>query len=479
MDGEGIRVYTVPMGAWAKVRQFFDRSEPLRAPMDDPFIQIDREQAAASLRLRERGAEQGALEQPPGSMQALDAVEGDVVSFIQEHFERAQIDAANNVRTYDSRLAGLALIGNLSSIRTEAQVALGDFKAEVVNGRGRLANSRDEIVESYAELKDFKAANGLGRRPAHDVPPAIATYGTMAVCWLMETVANSILLRLNDDMGWLGGVVAAAIVGAINVFVAAVVGRLVWPWVNRRESGARAVGWMGVALWFAFVIVWNLMAAHYRDAKSMGLPEPETAALAMLGQGLHSIYSYGLLVAGVVFAVAAAIAGYRMDDPFPGYGPVSRRHLDRCDFYVDDVETATAELTSIRNRAIQEATDVRMELGRQLATRQQVLAHRDAFRRRYEEHAEQLEATANALLQEYRTANRAARSTPAPTRFDLPWTLPRAPLPHAPGEDIPKSAVDEAQADLEDTIRQISRAFDEAIDSFEPLDELKRRIADG
>ncbi|HEX8553286.1 MAG TPA: hypothetical protein VF695_01140 [Sphingomonas sp.] len=446
--------------------------------MDDPFIQIDRAEATSSLRLRERGAEQGGLELPPPSMQTLDVVEADVAAFIQDHFERAQIDAANSIRTYDSRLNGLSLIANLSSIRTQARIALSDFKAEVVNRRGRLTNSRDAIVDSYAELNDFRKENRL-RRPAHAAAPGSATIGTILVCWLLETIANSMFLRLGDSMGWLGGVIAAAVVGAINVGVAAVVGRMVWPMVNRRETRMRAVGWLLTAAWFVLTIIWNLLAGHYRDAKSLGLPSPETAALGMLGSGLESIYSYGLLIAGLVFAFGAAISGYKMDDPYPGYGPVSRRHAKRCEDYVEDVEDATGELTAIRDDAVGEATDVRMELGRQLAQRQQILTHRDAFRRRYEEYAGHLEATANALLQEYRTANRAARTTEAPTRFDMAWTLPRSTLPHAPGEDVPRSAIDAAETDLEQTVTEISKAFDEAIGSFEPLDELKRRIADG
>ncbi|MBB3909761.1 hypothetical protein [Sphingomonas desiccabilis] len=446
--------------------------------MDDPFIQIDRAEAASSLRLRERGAEQGALELPAASMQTLDVVEAEVAAFIQDHFERAQIDAANSIRTYDSRLNSLSLIANLSSIRTQAKIALSDFKAEVATRRGRLTTSRDAIVDSYAELRDFRKKTDL-RRPAHDAPPTSATIGTILVCWLLETIANSMFLRLGDSMGWLGGVIAAAVVGAINVGVAAVVGRLVWPLVNRREPMMRSIGWLGIVAWFVLTVLWNLLAGHYRDAKSLALPSPETAALGMLGSGLESIYSYGLLIAGMVFAFGAAISGYKMDDPYPGYGPVARRHASRCEDYVAEIEDATEELTGIRNDAVGEATDVRMELGRQLAQRQQILTHRDAFRRRYEEYAEHLEATGNALLQEYRTANRAARSTPVPARFDMAWTLPRAPLPRAPGEDVPRSAIDAAEADLEQTVTDISAAFDEAIESFEPLDELKRRIADG
>lgn len=466
------------MGVFEKLRDLFDRSEPLSAPMNDPFIQLDREAAAKSLRLRERGAEQGALNLPPSSMEALDVVESEVAALIQDHFKRAQIDAANSMRTYDSRLSALSLIANLSSIRTHAKVALSDFRSEVVIRRGRLANSRDAIRDSYAELRDFRKENGL-RRPAYEVPPNSATIGTILVCWLLETIANSIFLRLGDSMGWLGGVIAAAVVGAINVGLAAVVGRLVWPMVNRREQSMRALGWISICLWLTLTAAWNFLAGHYRDAKSLGQPSPETVALDMLGSGLESIYSYGLLAAGLVFAIGAAISGYRMDDPYPGYGAVARRHAKRCEDYVADVEDATGELTAIRDDAVREATDVRMELGRQLAQRQQILAHREAFRRRFEEYSEHVEAIANALLQEYRTANRAARSNEAPRHFDVAWRLPRAPLPTIPGEDVPRSAVDAAEADLEQTVSDISAAFDEAIDSFEPLDELKRRIADG
>ncbi|MDK2768327.1 MAG: hypothetical protein KYX69_11485 [Sphingomonas sp.] len=446
--------------------------------MDDPFIQLDRDALARELRLRERGGEQGTLELPPSTAQAPDSVEADVEVRIRDHFKRAQIDAANAIRTYDSRLGGLELLANLSSIRTQASVAVGDFKTEVINRRGRLSTRRDAIRDSYEELRDFRRENGL-RRPAHDVPPDVVTIGSMLVFWLLETILNSMFLRLGDDMGWIGGVFAAAAVGAINVGIAAAVGRKVWPLVHHRSVPMRALAWTGITAWLVLTVVWNLLAGHYRDAKALGIESPETAALGMLTSSLDSLYSYGLLGLGLVFAIGAAMAAYKMDDPFPGYGPVWRRHAGRCEDYVAGVEDASAELLHIRDEAIGEATDVRLELGRQLSQRHQILAARDAFRRRYEEYVEQLEATGNALLQEYRSANRASRTTPEPVHFDQIWKLTYEPLPPAPGEDIPRSAIDAAEHDLEATVSHIARAFDEAIDSFEPLDDLKRRIEDG
>jgi hypothetical protein len=163
------------MGAWAALKEFFDRSEPTFAPMNDPFIQLDRTAVAERLQLRQRGEAQGAQGLPSSEMQALDNVEADVVAFVAEHYSRAQIDTANSIRTYDSRLNGLTLLSKLSSITATASTAVSDFKAEVANRRNRLSNSRDASASSYSELRDFRAEHGL-KRPAHAVPDAVVTF---------------------------------------------------------------------------------------------------------------------------------------------------------------------------------------------------------------------------------------------------------------------------------------------------------------
>ena len=104
------------MGGFSKLKEMFVRSEPLLAPMDDPFIQIDKNGTSERLKLRERGAEQGALEQPPAQLRTLDAVESEVVAHVHELYSRAQSDAANSVRTYDGRLAELVHLQSVEQI---------------------------------------------------------------------------------------------------------------------------------------------------------------------------------------------------------------------------------------------------------------------------------------------------------------------------------------------------------------------------
>lgn len=465
------------MGGLSKLKEMFVRAEPMLAPMDDPFIQIDKIATSQRLKLRERGAEQGALEQPPSHLNTLDAVEAEIVTDIHETYSRAQTDAANSIRTYDGRLAELVLLQSVSQIGVSAKLAVGDFKLSVANALNRLSNSGDAIASSYSELREFRTEHSL-RRPAHRATSSAAGLGYILLSWALETALNAVLLRQNDSMGLLGGVVAAAAIGALNVGVAAVVGRLVWPLTQHRTNAKRVLGWSGIALWLGFVAIWNWGAAHYRDAKVTGLPNPEVEALAMMTGGLDSIYSWALLIAGAVFAVMAALSGYRMDDPYPGYGRVARRHDERCQIYAEDVESATIQLKEIRDDAIDEAVSIRTELDRQQAERGQILAARDAFVRRFSEFSNQLETIANALLQDYRTANLTARTTAAPEGFSNRWALQKSVLPPAPPMVVKEDDVRAAEVALDATTSEISSAFDQAIQQFEPLDQLKRRLGD-
>lgn len=465
------------MGGLSKFKELFARRELLFAPMDDPFIQIDKVATSERLKLRERGAEQGQLEQPPGHLRTFDATEAEVIAHILEIYARAQNDAGSSVRSYDGRIAELAQLGSVSAISAAARRAAGDFKAAVANAMNSLSNSRDAIESSYAELRAFKADNDL-QRPAHRPISGVAAWGAIAVSWAIETALNALLLRQNDAMGYLGGVVAAGVVGALNVGLAAVVGRHIWPLTVHKKTATKALGWVFTAFWMLIVGVWNLGAAHYRDAKVSGVENPEVQALAMMTGGLDSIYSWGLLIAGILFAGIAALSGFRMDDPYPGYGRVSRRHEERCRAYADDVADATEDLKDIRDEAVDEAASVRDGLEAQHAERGQILAARLDFARRFGEFSNQLEVIANGLLQDYRTANLAARSTPAPDTFLTAWTLPKSVLPPPPPSTVSDADIKAAEAALDDAISSVSAAFDDAITRFEPLDELKRKLSD-
>lgn len=467
------------MSPFQALRQFFTPKVDAWAPMDDPFVQIDRREAAKILRLEERGAEYGKQELPPASLRTFDPVEAEIISSINEHLNRAQIDGANQGRTYDQRLSELHLLHELAAIRSATEKALGDFKTEVMNWANRLANRRDAIADSYEELRTFKRANGL-TRPVHSVNTLVVPLSTIAFAWLAEALGNSFFLKENDELGIIGGVIAAMVIAALNVAVSVYVGRTIIPRTNLREQSRRVPAYIGIALWALFLIIWNLGAAHFRDAKTAGIESPEAAALQMAWAnplGLDSLYSWALFVIGILAALLSARAGYLMDDPFPGYGAIGRRHGERCEDYAEEIATANEALKGIRDHAIEEAREVKRELGQQFRERARIMAAYETFRRRFAEHQEHLEDAANNLLTTYRFANRAHRTTPVPTHFDTSWEIAKTHLPDLHDEPLREADIKAAEEALDDSVGRISEAFDGSIHSFQSLDSLKRELA--
>lgn len=469
------------MTAFEKFKNLFGRRDTTIALPTSPFIVIDREIAIERLKLDAKGQANGEAGYPPASSQSFDDVEAEIVAEISEYAQRAQIDASTSFRVYGERISELALLRELSSLTGASEQAIGDYRATVIKRKGELALAKDAIRESYLELDDFKAEHSI-RRPAHRGILPIYAYSTIGIAWFVESAANTAFLRVNDDAGLIGGFVAAAVVAAVNVFISAFVGRKVLPYLSYRHQPQRTYAHIGAAIWFVALVAWNLLAGHFRDAKAAGLTNPEGAALALFADNLfrfESIYSYGLLAAGLLFAVGAAIAGFKMDDPYPGYGDIYRRHEDRCEDYAEQIEESISDLQDIRDDAIERAEGLRAELGKQFRERGDILAKRESLRTRYRDHQDYLEAQANALLSHYRGVNTRARSDPAPKHFQNRWELPRTELPLITDEPVVDAEVVRAQEALQQSIATITMAFNEAIESFEHLDRIKGDLGHG
>jgi hypothetical protein len=463
------------------LKKFFTSSVPGHAPMDDVFVQIDRENWIKDLKLVERGKEQGELNLPRADDDSLDVVESDIVSRIGDELNAAQIYVRNQTQAYESRLANLQLLHELGSIRGATKKATGDFETLVIDWRNRLSNRRDAIRESYHDLKLFKTQNGL-TRPAFEVPSKVVTFGSIALAGLAEIFGNAIFLRVNDDLGLLGGVLAAIMVAAVNIVVAVVVGYFVWPRAHLRNTSARTTAFVGIGLWVLFLGVWNFLAAHYRDAKSLGMDDPQGAAARLLVEQpfhLQGIYSWGILIIGIIAAVISARSAYRMDDPFPGYGERARQHRGRCEEYADEVAEANRQITGVRDDAISDAEEVKRQLEIQLRERDRIAAAYDRLISRFDEHQDRLEETANVLLSTYRNANRQARSLPEPKHFGQKFALQRSTVTPLHRPEVREADVRSAQSALTKCVDEVDEAFRQTIGRFEPLDKLRAELERG
>lgn len=469
------------MSALKSLKQFFKPTDPGRALTTDPFIAIDRESAIKKLRIDERAKINGESNLPDERSTGFDEVESEIIAQITEFATRAHANAQNHLQIYGKRISELALLRELSAITGESRKAIADYRSTIIRREGRLSLAKDAIKESYQELADFKKDHGL-RRPAHRGLLPIYAWSTIIVSLVVEALFNTAFLRVNDDLGLVGGFVAAIIVAAVNVGISAMFGRFAFPYLWHKDGDKKALASVGLAVWLVFLLVWNLLAAHFRDAKSDGLAEPEKQALELLINspfGLTSIYSYGLLAAGFTFAFLSAIAAFKMKDPYPGYGDIYERHEQRCDEYADEIEIALDELEETRNDAIEDATATKANLGAQFRERGLIITNRLGLMTRYQNHLRYLEQMANTLLSHYRSENKRHRVNQPPNHFNETWVLQYTDLPPPPDEPKIDDEVQRAQAALEQAIKQVSDAYDSAIEELEHLDAIKRSLGNG
>lgn len=469
------------MSPLAALKRFFNSSVEGHAPIDDPFIQIDRDGICKSLKLVERGEEQGKLNQPSETSTDYDVVENDIISHVGSLLNDAQINARNQVQSYETRLSHLQLLHEVGEIKAAALKASGDFETLVIDWQNRLSVRRDSIRESYFDLKKFKSENQLSR-PAVEVPSKIVSFGSIALAALAEVFGNAIFLSEHDENGYLGGIFAAILVALVNVGLAVAAGFFVWPRAHLRNAFDERIAWLGISLWLAVMLVWNLLAAHYRDAKSSDLPNPPEAAMTLLTSQplvLSGIYSWGILLIGIIAALVAARSAYRMEDPFPGYGERSRQHEQRCEDYAAAVADANRELTGVRDDAINDATEAKAQLGKQLRERHRIEAAYVRFAKRYEQHQDRLEETMNYILSVYRNANRQHRNTTDPLHFARRYMLSRDVTDPPFFAPIRERDIEQSEASLSGCIEDVSKEFSVAIRKLEPLDRLKAELSHG
>lgn len=467
------------MGAFGGLERLFSDRVDGYAPIDDKFVRPDRKATAKAMQVAEHGEEQGKLDLPPTDAKDPDHYEREVISTVREHLNKAHIDAGNSVTTYEGRLGNLSLLYGTSAIKGEVARTLGDIKLRVKEWDDTLSTHRENIRLANRELKAFRAAHNLDR-PYHLVESPWVHFALILGAFLLETGGNTIFLSVNNQMGIAGGIAAAMLVSLINVGVSTFAGIFIFPRTNLKAPGKRSFAYVLAVLWFLAMVVWNAFAGHFRDAQSAGHPNPDEASLTLLLNsplGFEGFNSWAMFIIGMVAAAFSAYEGYRANDPYPGYGALGKQYSQREALYADLLAEAREQLAEERDRAIEKARSVKDQLDLQNRARSRILSDYKTMVHRFEQHHSQLEDLANSLIKQYQDANRKARSTPAPAYFDQPVKLPRPGLAELTVPDVDDAQVEAAGRELDAAIEQVATAFDEAIESFVSLDELKKEGA--
>jgi hypothetical protein len=221
------------------------------------------------------------------------------------------------------------------------------------------------------------------------------------------------------------------------------------------------------------MVGFNLGVAHYRDA--LGGQDPDNAgiiALEDLGTHLLSIHDFQstmLLALGILFSVLAFYDGFGMDDPYPGYGAVSRKWEEACEEFQQVKKGEVSTLGVLKDQKISRLRGEIDYLANMYSRLPDELQRRRSLATRWEHDMERLQRAANTMVATYREANRRARSSPAPAHFGLPVSMA---LPDNPVRENLDNGNRPSLEVISDAPTRITREYEAAINGLPTLEEL-------
>jgi uncharacterized protein YukE len=468
--------------AIARIRALLNQPTHHYRPATTIFLDLNVDRVADELRLAERGSERGGQNRPTSDAQTLDDVEHQVVERIEAHKQDANGIYLDHVHTYDERLTALSFEERFATIQQAAPEAVGDFRAEATVGRDELFVLRRRLNESEVERERFRQRHRI-ERPARlaSLGKVILKIGVLAILFIIEVVINGSFLAKANVGGLLGGAAQAVTFAALNIIASFFWGMVLIRLVNRRNYFLKLIGLLSFLAYLAFATALNLTLSHLREippavAVSDRVGQEVLHRLLTAPYGLTDINSWILFTIGFIFSLIAMADGLLFFDPYIGYAGLERRWVDATRQFA----TARSELIERLRDIREDATETMNEAARDLSVRRSeydaLLQGRSRLAQRFDHHQNQIEQTCRALLEIYREANRKARSTPAPDYFTKAYAVPRISYtggdPDTSARDNLRQMIAETQELLNQQIKAIHEAFDNAVRTYREIDEL-------
>lgn len=401
-------------------------------PSADPFRRLDVDELRRRLRPTENGAAAGSRNLPPSDASVLDRWEADVAEACDEELKAAHHRARQGIDSLVASIRGLSSGSSKSQIQQIRDGASAQLAECSRLGRERLRTEREHLDGLETDFETFRKNNGLTR---------VVRQGDggwrWAILFAMVTVeagVNGQMFAQQSALGLLGGVTQALVFAVVNVASGAITGRFVVPQLLHRSVNRRVIGVLGVSGAAIGALALNLAVAHFRDGLGAGSSEGEAARFALervqtLSFDLADLMSWLLFAMGSGFFIAAAVDGFGLDDPYPGYGRIFRSLRDARDSWHNASQGVRKDMARILKAATGEI-DLLVRQRDVYVTQSAALKDKvDRLARDYETHVKAVRRQFQGLCDEYRDANRGSRSTPAPSHFSQHHMPPARELP--------------------------------------------------
>jgi hypothetical protein len=398
--------------------------------IDFPTVDVD--QAVRELRIEERALANGAANLPGSDATQLDGPQQQIVAFVRGETARIRAGFARTLKGLNRQIDQIDVrrrAGLISNLPGELRHDLQDVRDRL---RAPLVTSKEAYHSIRQQLELFRTRNELDR-DAEYPEPRIWNWAILAVVLVLEAGINAVFFQRGLMGGYVAGVVLAILLALVDVLAMFLLGRGAAPLASEpfrrdRPPLRTVLASAAVVAGLAWASLYNLLTAHVRE--QLGAVRDMTAAMrsaleAFLGNplGLEQADSWILAAAGVLFSLLALGSGVKWDEPYPGYGSLTRevkRRLEEYEFHRTDVY---AEAAAERDKVNAECDQFLGEAQEDLVVLQHMIDTKEALLTAVRECIQHYGDAAEALLRRYRDANQKARQTKAPKYFNEPVGL--------------------------------------------------------
>ena len=448
----------------AKWQTVLADSDSVRHPTIERFPPLNIKKIASDLKLEERGTERGQANLPSEGAKDLDNVEIEIVQVVHDEMQKSRSRFEANQSTYEDRYYRLSDIREYGSFETEARNSLSEFKKDIDDGLNQLQIVSERLRETADERRSFKTKHKLDRTAHYpDGGSVVLRWGLILLLFLIESFANANFLAKGSDYGLLGGWVEAIAISFLNIGFALVIGLFVIREMWHRNLFRKLWGFMGLCMWLAFAVTFNLLVAHYRETAGIiteisGFLFSEFLANPV---GINEFQSWMLFGIGVLFAIITLLDALNMDDLYPFYGKLTRKYERlriqyknlRSELIDRNSETRT-DLTDLMSSATAESD-------KQSSERKAILFNNKEDQLAFNNFLEKCEFDCNQLLTIYREANIVSRGSSAPAYFSQSFQFDKFPYRNF---SVELAEVLEEVTRFQESLRTVIKDFFDAFD---------------
>ena len=440
------------------------------------YVRLDTDGWLKAHRIREKAHELG-LDNFPGPDQTdPDEIHYKILDWLNQRARQCKQDVDKYLLDQKAMLNRIEEDEDLETFKEDADqitaAATIGFGQQTQDDQNTLSQIKTELLYGWREYVKFRKRNHLDRL-AQDTDVVTAVIWVL-VLFLIETVLNASLLMEVNPFGLIGAVIQMGLITGVNILIGFLGAGQIFRYVNHVNLWKRLVGWLAGGGLTILILGFNIAVGHFRDSMQAMAVRAETDPIALLESdaiprllddplGFDAFQTVLLVVVGILFFAIASWKGYRWDDPYPGYGPRTRKLASLKSIYAARRKAAVQAAGKHQESAIQKLKDIQYKTKLKNDQWDELAEGGSQVARNYVTHLRQYQDDLNYLIAAYRSANRQARTDPEPEFFSRPMQVD--PMILEPPEFVPPEKVSTRglMKHIHGSITQIQKNYNEEV----------------